>query len=178
MAVKLVLSVIATDRPGLVQVLAEAIAGNGGNWIDSSMARLAGEVAGIVLVSVPDQSVAALEAALDELGDQGIAVTTRRSDVTGAPTGRSAILELTGSDQPGIVRDVSAALAKHGASIDELETHLFPGSMSGEKMFSAKARIILPEQHSADRLRDELEAIAADIMVEIDLKDEAGDTPS
>lgn len=171
MPVDMVLSIIATDRPGLVQTVAGAVAAHDGNWIDSAMARLSGEFAGIVHVSVPGASVKGLEAALAGLSDQGITITARRSDeAAAAPTGQAAMLELTGVDHPGIVRDVSAALARSGVSIDELETRLFPGSMSGEHMFSAKARILLPETLDADALREELEAIADDIMVEIELK--------
>lgn len=173
MSVKMVLSVIAPDRPGLVQTLAETIAAHGGNWIDSSMARLGGEFAGIVLVETPEDSAGGLEAALAGLGGEGIAVTIRRSDGTAEPAraGQAALLELTGGDHPGIVRDISSALAKNGVSIDELETHVFPGSMSGEQMFSAKARIILPERLDEDSLRGELEAIANDIMVEIEFRE-------
>jgi len=170
MPVGLVLSIIATDRPGLVQTLAEAVAAHGGNWIDSSMSRLGGEFAGIVLVEIPEGSVEALEEALAALGEAGIAVTSRRSDGTAAPKGYAAVLELTGGDHPGIVRDISAALAKHGISIDDLETQVFTGSMSGEKLFSARARIVIPDALSTDTLREDLEDIAQDVMVEIKLK--------
>lgn len=171
MPVGLVLSIIAADRPGLVQILSETVAAHGGNWIDSSMARLGGEFAGIVLVEVPEGSVAGLEAALALLGERGISVTAKRSDGTVAPAGHAALLELTGGDHPGIVRDISAALARHGASIDELETHVFTGSMSGEALFQAKARILIPESLGTDRLREDLEDIAQDVMVDIVLKD-------
>ena len=171
MPVGLVLSIIAKDRPGLVQTLAEVVAGHGGNWVESSMARLAGEFAGIVLVSIPEARVEDFEAALDRLDEQGFFVTARRSEGPSAPEGRKAFLELTGSDHPGIVRDISAALARHGASIDELETDVFTGSMSGEALFQAKARIVLPETLSMDALRETLEDIAQDVMVEIALKD-------
>ncbi len=50
MAVELVLTVIARDRPGLIKDLSETIAMHGGNWVDSSMARLGGEFAGILRV--------------------------------------------------------------------------------------------------------------------------------
>ncbi len=171
MPVGLVLTIIAKDRPGLVQTISETVAAHGGNWIESSMARLGGEFAGIVLVDVPDDAVVGLEAALATLGEQGIAVAARRSDGTVAPKGHVAFLELTGSDHPGIVRDISAALARHGASIDDLETSVFTGSMSGEALFQAKARIVLPEALSTDALREALEGIAQDVMVEIALKD-------
>ena len=52
MQTHLVFTVIAKDRPGLVERMAEIIAGTGGNWIESSMARLGGEFAGIVRIAI------------------------------------------------------------------------------------------------------------------------------
>lgn len=171
MPVELVLSVIATDRSGLVQTLAETVALHGGNWIESSMSRLGGEFAGILLVEVPEERLGELEAAFIELGRAGISVIARRTVAPAAPSGREAVLELTGTDQPGIVREISAALARHHASIDELETGVFTASMSGEKLFRAHARIVLPAALSVADLREALEEIAQDIMVEIDIRE-------
>lgn len=170
MNVEVVLSVIAADRPGLVRQLADAVKAQGGNWIDSSMARLGGAFAGIVRVSLPEGSAAALEGVLAGLSEQGITVVTRRS--TGAPPpARAATLELTCADSPGIVREIAAALAERGVSIDELETEVFEGSMSGQALFRARARLALPEGVSADSLRETFEAIGEDIMADIDLRD-------
>lgn len=173
MSVELVLTVIARDRAGLVQTIAEAVAAHGGNWVDSSMARLGGEFAGIVRVELPEAKAAPLEAALGRLAADGITVICRRTDGTPAARGRLARLVLTSVDHPGIVRDVSAALARHGVSIDELETKVAPGSMSGEPMFSAVARIVLPAGLAAERLGDELESLASDMMAEIVLTEAA-----
>ena len=54
MAVQLVLTVIAQDEPGIVETLSQTVSDHGANWLGSRMARLAGEFAGIVEVSVPD----------------------------------------------------------------------------------------------------------------------------
>ena len=48
----LVLTVIGPDRTGLVQSVAERITAVGGNWEESRMARLAGQFAGILRVTV------------------------------------------------------------------------------------------------------------------------------
>ena len=53
----LVLTLIGDDRAGLVNAVAEVVARHGGNWERSQMAELAGKFAGIVLVTVPDDSV-------------------------------------------------------------------------------------------------------------------------
>jgi glycine cleavage system regulatory protein len=61
MPVEMVLTIISKDRPGLVQTLAQVIADHSGNWIDSSMARLGGEFAGILRVDVSARTVASFQ---------------------------------------------------------------------------------------------------------------------
>lgn len=171
MPVELVLSIIATDRSGLVKDVSEVVAAHSGNWIDSSMARLGGEFAGIVRVSLPDGAVPEFEAALAGLAADDIAVSVRRSEPTEPPKGHRARLELTGGDHPGIIHKISTALSDHNISFEGLETEVYPGSMTGGLMFSARADIVVPDKVSGDALRDELEDIAGDLMVEIDLSE-------
>ena len=53
----LTLTLIGRDRVGLVRSLSERVAAAGGNWLESRMARLAGQFAGILLVDVPEAEV-------------------------------------------------------------------------------------------------------------------------
>lgn len=172
MAQNMVLTVIARDRPGLIKALSETISLHAGNWIDSSMARLGGEFAGILRISVPDENVIGLETELGGLGEAGIWVTIRRDDANGdlaRTKGRHMRIVLTGVDHPGIVHEVSAALASLDVSIDELHSRIFSGSMSGEAMFEANADVVLPVGLDEDHLRDTLEDLANDLVVELHL---------
>lgn len=171
MQVELVLTAIAEDRPGLVETLAGIVADHSGNWIDSEMARLGGEFAGILRISVPGSCVAALERALDQLSDKGISVTVRKDVHRDQPPGRHARLDLTGQDHTGIVLEATRVLARQGVNVDALHTRVFPGSMSGEAMFQAQADVVLPDGLAIDDLRDALELIAHDLMVDIALKE-------
>lgn len=170
MAIEMVLTAIAEDRPGLVEALAEVIADNDGNWIDSEMARLGGEFAGILRISVPEANIEDLKTGFKGLSEQGIAITVRR-DV--APPmvigGRHAQIGLTGQDHSGIVLEATRVLSEHNVNVDHLHTAVFKGSMTGEPMFSAQMEVVLPGDLDIDTLRDAMEDIAHDLMVEIDL---------
>jgi glycine cleavage system regulatory protein len=167
---ELVLTVIAQDRPGLVKELSEVIAHHGGNWIDSSMARLGGEFAGILRVSLPADRSQALEDALGKLGKIGITVVIRKDDAGTVPReGRRVRLKLTGVDHAGIVHRISTALSSLDISIDEMETRVFTGSMSGEPMFEAKAELIVPVSVDDAQLRTTLEDLAEDLMVDVEI---------
>jgi len=167
----IVMTAIARDRPGVVESLAKVISEHSGNWVDSSMAQLGGEFAGIVMVDVPASHAAKLEKALSALDSKGIDVTVHQAVASTPPTGTHAKLEVTGLDHIGIVLEVTHTLASRGVSIDEFSSSVSRGSMGAEPMFSAQADIILPDDLSVDDIRNALETITADIMVDIELAD-------
>ena len=80
MARVLVLTVIGKDRPGLVETLADCIAGHGGSWDESRMARLAGHFAGVVQIHLPESQGEEFIAALPMLADKGLSVSVVDSD--------------------------------------------------------------------------------------------------
>ncbi|HHK74900.1 MAG TPA: amino acid-binding protein [Rhizobiales bacterium] len=167
---EMVLTVIARDRPGLVEALAKVISGHQGNWVDSAMSRLGGEFAGIVKISVPGAQLDSLKYDLAALSNQGIRVTYETDTICPLPAGNRARLEVMGQDHKGIVRDISRVLAENSVNVESLNTNVFSGSMSGEAMFSAKAEIILPDDLDLDDLCAALEEIAGDLMAEVELK--------
>lgn len=165
----LVLTVIGPDRPGLIRAIAEEITAAGGNWLESRMASLAGQFAGIVLASVPQANADALVARLEALRTQGLRLTIERGAEQTALPDRGLTLDLVGHDRPGIVRDITRVLADRGVSVDELETEAQSGSFSGESLFRARARLRLPPALTVDTLRDALESLANELMVDITL---------
>lgn len=165
-----ILTVIGPDRPGLVSALSEKAAALGANWLESRLAHLSGHFAGIVRLEVPGSNVDRLVEELAKLETIGLSVRVTRSDAASpAGSGTAMTLELVGQDKPGIVRDISAVLARHGVSIEELETGCTSGAMSGETMFRAAARLRLPPGLAAEALRGALEALGNELMVDIQL---------
>lgn len=168
----LVLTVLGDDRPGLVSALAAEVRAQGGSWERSQMARLAGKFAGIVLVQVPEDRITGLLAALEPL--EGLHVTAERTDLPPAvPVARALRLTLVGNDRPGIVADISSLLASSGVSIDELTTGVREAPMSGGLLFEADAVLRVPDGVAGDDLRAALEALADELMVELNLADES-----
>lgn len=170
----LTLTLIGRDRPGLVRSLSELVAGAGGNWLESRMARLAGQFAGILLIDLPEAEVAHLVADLKALEVEGLRATVERGlGEEPASSCQVLLLELVGQDRPGIVREIAQALAGRRVNIEELTTRVVSGSFSGERMFEAEARLRVPADVSAEALRDTLEVLANELMVDLRL-DPAG----
>ncbi|WP_294541383.1 ACT domain-containing protein [uncultured Rhodoblastus sp.] len=169
MQIHLVLTVIGRDRPGLVSRLAETVAAGGGNWLDTRMARLSGQFAGMLLVSIAPEKADALVESLRKLDAQGLRFIIEKCDAPAQIGGRTLRLDLVGLDRPGIIRDISQVLAAHNVSIAELESECVSGSFSGEAMFKANARLTLPDDLPVELLRQHLEELADELMVDLSL---------
>jgi len=168
----LVMTVIGQDRPGLVDSIAALVVEHGGNWLESRMSRLGGQFAGILRVAVPGENELPLVAALKKLESRGLTVVVHADQPkpTATPT-RQRVLDIVGQDRPGIVREISRALASFGVNVEELHTECASAAMSGETLFKARARLSLPESCDAAQVRQQLERIAADLIVEISLEE-------
>ncbi|MDH1338708.1 glycine cleavage system protein R [Ectopseudomonas oleovorans] len=168
----LVLTVIAPDQPGLVERIAQCIAAHGGNWLESRMSRMAGQFAGILRVAVPAEGYDELVEGLQELNSQGIRVLLAESGIEPSCTWKPIHLDLVGNDRPGIVRDITRLLSEHGINLERLHTDVRPAPMSSEPLFHAEALLAVPLTLSLDLLRDKLEDLADDLMVELNLRPE------
>ena len=167
-SVHLVLTVIGDDRPGLVGELSAAISVHHGNWLESSMAQLAGKFAGIVEVSVDEKHAGALKLELGQLA--GLKVTVEMAvPQRSAPTGRRLKLALVGHDRIGIVREVSQVLANHAVNVESLDTHTSSAPMSAAVLFHAVAELTAAPDLDVAALTGELERISNDLMVDITL---------
>ena len=128
----LVMTVIGQDRPGLVESVAGLVAEHGGNWLESRMSRLGGHFAGILRVEVPPERDNELKTALEGLTSLGLTVVVHPDQSKPEPQkARLSILEIVGQDRPGIVRQISNALASFGVNVEELETECGSAAMSG-----------------------------------------------
>jgi glycine cleavage system regulatory protein len=165
------MTIIGQDRPGLVESVARVVAQNGGNWLESRMSRLGGQFAGILRVEVPAGQEQRLSAALQALNAEGLTVVVHSDRAAQPEPARLTILEIVGQDRPGIVNQITHALAEHRVNVEELETECASAAMSGETLFKARAKLSIPDSASAADIRKRLEKIAEDLIVEISFEE-------
>jgi glycine cleavage system regulatory protein len=166
MRTSLLLTVVGADRTGLVESLSRRIAELGGNWEEARLARLAGQFAGIVLVTIDTAKSDSLVAGLRGLA--GLQVTAHPvAAKPAADAGTRVRVEVTAADRPGIVREVSRVLAERGVNIEELESTVGSAPMSGEALFRAKATLLLPPTVALADVRGALEALAGEMMIDV-----------
>jgi glycine cleavage system regulatory protein len=168
-----VMSVIGADRPGLVETVASLVAEHGGNWQESRMCRLGGEFAGILRLSIAGERLAALEAAMRGLEAQGLAVSLRPDRGGSEPDeARMLAFEIVGPDRPGIVKQLTAALAALGVNIEEFGSECLSAPMSGEQLFNAHVLIQVPESCDPDTICDIIEKTANELALDVDFDSE------
>ncbi len=164
----LVLTVLADDRPGIVERIARVVLEYQGNWLESSMSHLSGKFAGILHVAVPDDRCAALEKALKGLASEGVPVSVESTDGNTALEVNRVTISLVGNDRPGIVGEISSLLANAQVSVETLATTCATAPMSSDVLFRLRATLALPPSLTEDALRDRLEGLSDDLVVEID----------
>lgn len=167
MRTQVILSVVGSDRPGLTQAVAEAVLSAGGNWLESHLSRLAGKYVGSVLVELDGSSLPTLYDAVAAVDAAGLQVVIVPAGMDTPQSGNELLLEVVGNDRRGIVHEVTTALADLGVNVEDLSTRLEDSSWSGGRLFRLSGRITVPEAVSVDVVRDALEDISGEIMVDL-----------
>lgn len=168
MNTSIVLTIIAKDQPGIIQTVSTVLTNHEGNWTQSSMSSLAGQFAGILLASVPQENTEACLEELHGLESSGLRVITHAGGEAAATQETNTyVLDLVGNDRPGIVNEITSLLAKHKISVQEFETTVEGASMGGGELFKATAQLLIPETVDIDLLESEFEDLANDLMVTI-----------
>ncbi|WP_333607651.1 glycine cleavage system protein R [Arsukibacterium sp.] len=163
---QLVLTLIGKDRSGLVEQLASVINQHNGNWMASNLSHLAGYFAGILQVEVAEQDLAALTEALQQITELNIKIQHGEEVVLNID--KQLKFVITGNDRPGIVRELSTVLKHKGSNIIHFESAKQSAPNWGVPLFSAVATVELPSGLSRDDVVEALEAIATDIIVDIE----------
>ncbi|MDA0323342.1 MAG: glycine cleavage system protein R [Verrucomicrobia bacterium] len=171
MSVSLVMTVLSKDQQGIVEALSGVIEAHAANWEESRMASLSGQFAGVLRARCPDEEADRLKQALLDLQDQGLSITIHAgSEADASPNRMTLQIGLTGHDQPGIISSVTQAIHAYGANIEELVSECAGAPLSAGPLFTAQLRLSAAPDTSLDDLRDDLERVSADLMVDISVE--------
>lgn len=166
MTIYFVLTVIADDKPGLVESLAKVIENNSASWLESSMSQLAGKFAGLLRISVEEEHADDLEAELMSLEGLKLVIERVENENThGSPL--TVDFNLVANDRPGIIREISHVLAELSVNVEDLVSYCEAAPMSGEQLFKASAKVKAPPSLELEKLQAALENLADDMIVEV-----------
>ncbi len=162
----ILISVLGEDKPGLIDGLSEVILSYEGDWIESRMSSFEGKFAGILKVNVPAKNANKLVEALEST-KLGLQIACEETKPHALEPFRSFNIELIGQNHLGIINKLAHALAALDANVEEIKTEIIEASMSGEKLFKAEINLHMPITIEEYVIRDQLEKIANEMMVEI-----------
>lgn len=167
------LSAIGRDRPGIVAGLTRALFEQGCNLEESSMTRLKGEFAILLLVTLPEGgSSAALEKTIEPAARAlGLTVLVREltpEEMASADDSRTRpyTLVVYGADRPGIVYHVTQAAARHALNITDLRTRV----TGPTPVYSLIMELEAPSDAVAAAFREDLQKLKGELQVETTLE--------
>ncbi len=170
MQTNLVLTLTGPDRIGIVEAVTGLMVARGGNVEVSRMARLGGEFAILMLVSIPVEQVADLEADLEGLAARGYKVTTtlvQQSRAEAHPGGIPYRIEVHGADHEGIIQEVAHYLSQRGINIESMDSETTPAPISGVPLFTMTAEVAVPPGLAGQGWEAGLEDLSSHLNLEV-----------
>lgn len=170
MLTNFVLTLTGPDRIGIVDEVTGLLYRRGGNVENSRMARLGGEFAVLMLVSMPTEQFERLSDGLETLMTQGYKVTTTeagRPDATSHPGWLPQRIEVQGADHEGIIHEVAHYLSELGINIESADSESVPAPTSGAPLFSMTARVLIPPALAGSNWKAGLESIGTRLNLDI-----------
>ena len=162
----LVLTVLGSDRTGIVDSLASTVSQHGASWEESQMARLAGQFAGLVKITCPEKEIEALTTALEGLSATGLRISVvRNASLAEQPEQIRYHVDVLGNDRPGILAEVSHALRSQNANIVEITTCIESAPESGHGIFHTITTVTLDSKADPANLTRALEDLSPDLQV-------------
>jgi glycine cleavage system transcriptional repressor len=170
MQTNFILTLTGPDRIGIVDEVTGLLLERGGNVETSRMARLGGEFAVLMLVSMPAERFTGLEKGLGTLTAQGYKVTTTQAEQTYAEAHAGWLsyrVEVQGADHEGIIHEVAHYLSSHGISIESMDSECTPAPTSGSPLFAMTAQVVVPPGLSGTDWEAGLEEIGSRLNLDI-----------
>jgi glycine cleavage system transcriptional repressor len=169
----LVVTTVGPDRRGTVEKITEVIVSYEANIEESRMARLGGEFAVIMLLSLPAEKEKDLLAGLDTLKEAGLTVVSQSTNLARLEKFQGFVpyeISVVGADHEGIVHRVAHYLASEEIQVESMDTHTTRAPITGTPIFSMSALVQAPPTLTLAKLRDKLLALGDDLGVDIEAR--------
>jgi len=167
----IIITAVGVDRPGMVHAVASELAAAGCNIEDTTMTRLSGEFAMILIVSPPkDETPETLLERLTPIGaSHGLFINCKEIPDDAVEEGEDDpsrfIVTVYGPESTGLLAHITCVLSGHKVNITDVQSRV----ASGGKVYVMVFEVELPSGLSDETLRDSLETAAAEIDAQVSL---------
>ncbi len=165
-----VLTLTGADRIGIVDEITRLLLDRGGNVETSRMARLGGEFAVLMLVSMSEPQYAGLDTDLEDLVARGYKVTTtptKRPYTEAHPGWTPFRIEVHGADHEGIIHKIAHHLSQQNINIESVETETTSAPFGGVPLFHMTALVVAPPAPPDQGWEAGLQAIGNEMNLEV-----------
>ncbi len=165
----IVLTVTGNDKIGIVEEVTGFVLSFEGNVDSSKMARLGGEFAMLMLVSLPAKRFDEFKQSSQKLREMGYEITireTKRGFSARFEGWSSYQIKVRGADHEGIIHEITQHLAEQGISVETMDTGMEPAPMSGGFLFTMEAIVMVPPALDIAEVRDELADVGDSLNVD------------
>ncbi len=169
----LVVTVVGPDRRGTVEKITAVMLEHQANIEESRMARLGGEFAVIMLVSLSGEKEETLLTGLDRLKELGLTVIIRQTSLSRVELFQGYVpyeILVFGADHEGIVHSVASYLASEHVNIETMDTRVTKAPVTGTPLFSMQAMVQAPPELTLSQLRHKLAELGDELGVDIEVK--------
>ena len=169
------LTAFGKDRPGIVAGVSHVLFNLAGNIEDASMTRLGGEFAMMLVAALPPGlSILKIEKSFRSLEKKlGLQISVKPIPAAMARRSKAEppkyLISVYGTDHPGIVHQVTQALANRKVSITDLQTQVIGNAQ--KPVYIMLLELQVPASLDMEGLRAELDQLRHDLKVEISLQD-------
>lgn len=167
-----IITAVGPDRPGMAHAMAARLVAYDCNIEDTTMTRLGGEFAMILLVTpAPDIALADLVQELESLkASHDLFVSCREiEDIPAAASDQALpryILSVYGPENKGLVARITGVLAERSVNITDVQTRVAAGGTVYVMIFELE----LPPDLAVEMLQQSLTTAAHDIGAQISLR--------
>ena len=164
----IIFTLVGSDKPGLISDLAKTVYDMGGNWLGSNFSHMAGHFAGFVQIDLPLEKHQTLIERLSQHPDLKIHLLP---GVTEHPSEQQSVqIDIMGNDKIGIVQEITLILSRANLNIIKFDSCLETAPNWGGSLFKAKAIVSVAADFDFETLRQSLESVANDLMVDIEIQ--------
>ena len=166
------LSAVGRDKPGIVAAVSNVLFKAGCNVEDSTMARLGGDFAIMLMLRLPEgctsQQLAEQLAPVAPQVQLTVHVADLRpEEAEPQPDSPRHLILVYGSDKPGIVARLTALLAERNVNITNLRTHVI---QRATPLYVMTIEVELPRFIDQAELAKPLQTVAKELGVQIEIK--------
>jgi glycine cleavage system transcriptional repressor len=165
----IIITAVGSDRPGMAHSLVSVLSNAGCNIEDTTMTRLSGEFAMILIVTPQDVTFEELAQRLAPLEQShGLFINCRDiqdEEPDSDETLSRHMLSVYGPEARGLVARITGVLADNGVNITDVQTRVASAGTVYVMLFELE----LPAHINADDLQRALETAAREIGVQVSL---------